>query len=223
MAQFLIAVYGGYFGGGIGFLMMAALTHGRRRDAQRRRDEERAGRGDERVGGGAVRVLARRCTGPRRPRSASARSPAATRAPGRCGASRRRGCAWGSWARHRVDDRAVPAADLRIDLPAGGSDDHRHRGIAASRIGFPMRSPHAAARHPAAAPRTAAPGPRAFLPRSGPATRSRRRCVRSRAGRGRFGRCRCGTSCSIGRPIAAPTSAPTGRPAPRTARDPAAA
>ena len=26
MAQFLIAIYGGYFGGGIGFLMMAALT-----------------------------------------------------------------------------------------------------------------------------------------------------------------------------------------------------
>jgi hypothetical protein len=26
VAQFLIAIYGGYFGGGIGFLMMAALT-----------------------------------------------------------------------------------------------------------------------------------------------------------------------------------------------------
>src|SRR5215213_9270506 len=26
IAQFLIAIYGGYFGGGIGFLMMAALT-----------------------------------------------------------------------------------------------------------------------------------------------------------------------------------------------------
>jgi len=26
VAQFVIAVYGGYFGGGIGFLMLAALT-----------------------------------------------------------------------------------------------------------------------------------------------------------------------------------------------------
>ena len=26
LAQFLIAIYGGYFGGGIGFLMLAALT-----------------------------------------------------------------------------------------------------------------------------------------------------------------------------------------------------
>jgi uncharacterized membrane protein YfcA len=26
VAQFLIAIYGGYFGGGIGFLMLAALT-----------------------------------------------------------------------------------------------------------------------------------------------------------------------------------------------------
>ena len=60
VAQFFIAIYGGYFGGGIGFLMMAALTMAGARGAHRGRDQERARRRDERLGGGDLRLLARR-------------------------------------------------------------------------------------------------------------------------------------------------------------------
>ena len=50
VAQFFIALYGGYFGGGIGLLMMAALTMMGVRHAQRGRGEEHSRRRDQRFG-----------------------------------------------------------------------------------------------------------------------------------------------------------------------------
>ena len=60
LVQFGIAIYGGYFGGGIGLLMMAALTMAGLARARRRRDQERARRRDERFRRGDVRLFARR-------------------------------------------------------------------------------------------------------------------------------------------------------------------
>jgi uncharacterized protein len=48
-AQLVIAIYGGYFAGGIGFLMLAALTAAGSLGAQCRRHQKPAGGGDGRL------------------------------------------------------------------------------------------------------------------------------------------------------------------------------
>ena len=48
--QFGIAIYGGYFGGGIGFLMLAALTIAGLGVRAAGGDQEHAGLGDQRLG-----------------------------------------------------------------------------------------------------------------------------------------------------------------------------
>ena len=80
-AQFLIAIYGGYFGGGIGFLMLAALTVAGPAGAAGLGDEERARRDHERVGGGDIPVLDGRPLAARRRSSAPARSAAGCSGP----------------------------------------------------------------------------------------------------------------------------------------------
>ena len=80
LIQFLIAVYGGYFGGGIGFMMMAALDHDRHCGAQRRSAQEHPRRNGQRVRGLDLRLFQGRLLACRRssPRSAprSAAGPA---------------------------------------------------------------------------------------------------------------------------------------------------
>ena len=58
VAQFLIAVYGGYFGGGIGFLMLAAGGGCGHVDPRIRCQQEYAGGGDQCLGGGHLPFLA---------------------------------------------------------------------------------------------------------------------------------------------------------------------
>jgi len=58
VAQFMIAIYGGYFGGGHRVFDDGRADDGRPSDAKRWGDEKRAGRCDERIGCGAVCDLA---------------------------------------------------------------------------------------------------------------------------------------------------------------------
>jgi uncharacterized membrane protein YfcA len=108
-AQFFIAIYGGYFGGGIGFLMLAALTAAGL--------AIRPASANKNVLAGVMNDLRLRARGPLAPGRHRLRRCGDRRRGRRAdGHARERETAAGLRGpdRHRADDRAVPARALTV-------------------------------------------------------------------------------------------------------------